>query len=114
MWIRTSTGMLNLAHAFEMNYDPAKEALAVWWALSLPADPDRTEQASMYDTARLTYHGVTALEWNRFMHPFYYNDQLVNTIKVLIDNEPDDPVSDGGHTVIDLWRHNARELLGIK
>lgn len=32
-------------------------------------------------------------------------------IRVLLENEPDDAVSDGGHTVLDLWRHEARAAL---
>ena len=116
MWIKTDSGMLNLDHAFEMSYDPNKEELTVWWSFPLPKaiDSESRKFAEIYDVERMTGHRVTALEWNRFMHPFYYNDQLVQTIKVLLDNEPDVEIADGGHTVLDLWRHNARELLGIK
>ena len=34
-----------------------------------------------------------------------------NLIRAMIENEPDDAVSDGGHTVLDLWRHDARAAL---
>jgi hypothetical protein len=29
----------------------------------------------------------------------------------MIENEPDELVADGGHTVLDLWRHDARAAL---
>lgn len=32
-------------------------------------------------------------------------------IRALIENEPDDIVADGGHTVLDEWRYNARSAL---
>lgn len=34
--------------------------------------------------------------------------EVEKLIRVLLENEPDDLVSDGGHTVLDLWRHEAR------
>lgn len=36
---------------------------------------------------------------------------LRNLVRTLIDNDPDEPISDAGHTVIDLWRHEARAAL---
>jgi hypothetical protein len=30
---------------------------------------------------------------------------------VLIDNDPDEPISDAGHVVLDLWRDNARKWI---
>lgn len=36
---------------------------------------------------------------------------LENLIRAMIENEPDDIVADGGHTVLDLWRHDARAAL---
>jgi hypothetical protein len=35
-------------------------------------------------------------------------------IRAMIENEPDDIVADGGHTVLDEWRYNARALLETK
>ena len=32
-------------------------------------------------------------------------------IQVLIDNDPNDQISDSGHSVLDLWRHEAKNLL---
>lgn len=114
MWIKTSKGMLNLDHAFELSYDPEKDTLAVWWAFPLSKDSESRKFAEVYDVERLTYHTVTCTEWMRFTSPVEFNEQLVETIKVLLDNDPDVEIADGGHTVLDLWRHNARELLGIK
>jgi len=39
-------------------------------------------------------------------------DALRELVVCLLENEPDDHISDGGHTVLDLWRHDARKLLG--
>jgi hypothetical protein len=39
------------------------------------------------------------------------NARLAGLIRVLLENEPHDAVSDGGHTVLDLWRHDARAAL---
>lgn len=36
---------------------------------------------------------------------------LENLIRAMIENEPDDIVADGGHTVLDEWRYNARAAL---
>ncbi len=42
------------------------------------------------------------------------NEKLTELVKLLVDNDPAESVSDGGHTVLDLWRHNAREALGVR
>lgn len=39
------------------------------------------------------------------------NKRLAKLIRVLLENEPDDLVADGGHTVLQLWRHDARAAL---
>lgn len=39
------------------------------------------------------------------------NTRLRELVQGLIDNDPDEPISDGGHTVLDLWRHDARAAL---
>ena len=39
------------------------------------------------------------------------NAMLKAMICTMIENEPDDAVSDGDHTVLDLWRHDARAAL---
>ena len=38
---------------------------------------------------------------------------LESLVRAMIENEPDDLVSDGGHTVLDLWRHEARAALKV-
>jgi hypothetical protein len=40
------------------------------------------------------------------------NAQLRDLVRVLLDNEPDDLIADGGLTVLDGWRDSARKLLG--
>lgn len=37
--------------------------------------------------------------------------RMRDLISAMIDNHPDDAVSDGGHTMLDLWRHDARAAL---
>lgn len=66
MWIKTSRGMINLAHAFDMAYDPSSESLAVWWTFPLPADVDGTEMANVHDLARLAYYVVKNEDWAYF------------------------------------------------
>lgn len=38
---------------------------------------------------------------------------LAALVQTLIDNDPSEPISDAGHTVLDLWRHDARNALGL-
>lgn len=38
-------------------------------------------------------------------------ERLRAHIAVLIENDTDEPISDAGHTVIDLWRHEARAMI---
>ena len=49
-------------------------------------------------------------EWKRAMA---YIRSLENLIDVLLENGPNDLVSDGGDTVLMLWRHEARRALGL-
>lgn len=42
------------------------------------------------------------------------NDKLTAMVRLLLENDPTELVSDGGHTVLDLWRHDARQALGIR
>ena len=37
--------------------------------------------------------------------------ELSRLVQCLIDNDPSDPIADGGHTVLDLWRHEAKAAL---
>ena len=67
-WIRTAGGMVNLAHAYEVSYNKEAESLTVWWTGNFPSDADRTERSGIYDQSRLTYHHVTAGEYERFVH----------------------------------------------
>lgn len=38
-------------------------------------------------------------------------DELRRLVTDMLENDPADYVSDGGHTVLDLWRHDARKAL---
>jgi len=38
--------------------------------------------------------------------------RFVKLIECLLDNDPDDAIADGGHVVLDLWRHEAAKELG--
>jgi len=38
-------------------------------------------------------------------------ERLQSLVQVLLDNEPDDPIADGGYTVFQLWREEARAAL---
>ena len=38
-------------------------------------------------------------------------DKLANLVETMIENDPDDIIADGGHVMIDLWRHDARQAL---
>lgn len=40
------------------------------------------------------------------------NKRLRKLAQDLIDNDPDEIISDAGHSVLDLWRHEARKALG--
>lgn len=42
------------------------------------------------------------------------NDRMQKLIQDLIDNDPNELISDAGHSVLDLWRHEARKALGPK
>ena len=37
--------------------------------------------------------------------------RLRNLVQTLIDNDPDELAADGGVTVLDVWRKEARRLL---
>lgn len=39
------------------------------------------------------------------------NKTLRELVRDLIENDPNDPISDSGHVVLDLWRHHARAIL---
>lgn len=42
------------------------------------------------------------------------NARMQRLIQDLIDNDPNELISDAGHSVLDLWRHEARKALGPK
>jgi hypothetical protein len=42
-----------------------------------------------------------------------YVRTLEDLIQCLIDNDPDEPISDAGHTVIDQWRKDAERVLSV-
>lgn len=52
---------------------------------------------------------LASSEWARAMT---YLKSLEDLVTTLLENDPNDLISDGGHTVLDLWRHQARETLG--
>lgn len=45
--------------------------------------------------------------WNRRPN----EDRLRNLVKDLIENDPHESVADGGITVLDVWRKDAKRLL---
>lgn len=40
-------------------------------------------------------------------------ERLRALVNCLVENDPDEPISDSGHVVLDLWRHDARKALGL-
>ena len=40
-------------------------------------------------------------------------EKLRELVRCLVENDPQDPISDGGHVVLDLWRRDARKALGM-
>lgn len=38
-------------------------------------------------------------------------NQLRSLVECLVENDPDDTISDAGHTVLEHWRHDARSIL---
>lgn len=72
MLIRSKTKILNLAHAFEFEYNQASQVLTVWWAVPVPPgltsanNGDAGHIASLYDTDRLAYFEVEFNDWMRF------------------------------------------------
>jgi len=38
-------------------------------------------------------------------------ERLRDLVTCLIENDPDDVISDGGHTVLEHWRHDARRAI---
>lgn len=41
------------------------------------------------------------------------NARLRELVRCLVENDPNEAISDAGHSVLDLWRHDARKALGI-
>lgn len=40
-------------------------------------------------------------------------DRLRDLVKTLIENDPNEPVADNGATVLDVWRDQAKRVLGV-
>ena len=40
-------------------------------------------------------------------------ERLHDLVRTLIENDPQEPISDAGHVLLDLWRHDARKALGL-
>lgn len=40
--------------------------------------------------------------------------RLSELVRCLVENDPGATISDAGHVVIDLWRHDARQVLGLE
>jgi hypothetical protein len=80
MWIKTAQGQLiNLANAFEVNYDASTSTIDVWWSFPLPETTFReAELADLYNTGRLTKYRVDPDEWLRVVRE--------NTSSVIVAN----------------------------
>lgn len=71
MWVKTTTGLVNLAHAREVSYDESRKTLSVWWTGDLPGNMlvvdnhqgVRQGLADLYDTSRLQLLGVEPHDW---------------------------------------------------
>ena len=74
-----------------MPNDPLAAVNALPELLAVKAERDRAQRACEQMGARIA--------------------SLENLIRAMIENEPDDIVADGGHTVLDEWRYNARAAL---
>lgn len=74
-----------------MPNDPLAAVNAMPELLAVKAERDRAQRACEQMGARIA--------------------SLENLIRAMIENEPDDIVADGGHTVLDEWRYNARAAL---
>jgi len=65
--IKTTGGtVLNLAHAFELQYNENDLRLTIWWAFPMAGSIGNLI-AEQYDDERLTYHSVDKSEWLRFL-----------------------------------------------
>ena len=38
-------------------------------------------------------------------------ERLRNLVQCLLDNDPNEAITDAGHTVLDKWRYDARQAL---
>ena len=47
----------------------------------------------------------------RVLPLMHENERLRKLVQDLLDNDPNEAISDAGHTVLDLWRHDARKML---
>jgi hypothetical protein len=72
MWIKTAQGQLiNLANAFEVNYDASTSTIDVWWSFPLPSNDSVSNSnrlASIYDAERIVKYRVDPDEWLRVVH----------------------------------------------
>ena len=73
---------------------------------------DAWKLASPYDEGGPSYESVEELkaEMEALIDE---NDTLRRLVKNLIDNDPNEAISDAGHTVLELWRHDARAALNL-
>ena len=40
-------------------------------------------------------------------------DQLVKLVEIMIGTDPNTPITNGGHTVLDYWRRDAEDALNL-
>lgn len=85
----------------ELSVDPHSDFATVW----------ANESDIWLSNARAALAAIEASGVRLVPELVAENKRLAGLIRVLLENEPHDAVSDGGHTVLDLWRHDARAAL---
>jgi hypothetical protein len=58
-----------------------------------------------------SWETVDGPAWQTFRDLKAENERLRKLVQDLLDNDPNEAISDAGHTVLDLWRHDARKML---
>lgn len=61
-------------------------------------------------TFPLTDYAVATCEYHEAVQEV---ETLRNLVECLVENDPDEAISDAGHTVLDKWRYDAKHALGI-
>lgn len=64
LWVKTANGLVNIAHAMNVDYDASKKSMTVWWSQPLPTSgSDKGTVAEIFDTNRLGYYHVEEHDW---------------------------------------------------